>query len=360
MKTPLNPTMITLAREFRGFSQQQLAEKVGITQGFLSRVEKGFVEPTEEILNKLSNGLNVKQKFFYRKGDTFTPNLYYRKKSRTSRGVLIRAEAEMNFHRLNIQELLDSVEITTPPLPCLDISEEGGPENAARKLRQLWKVPNGPIKNLFQLLEGKGIIIVPCLFESPDIDGRSMYTDDGQALIFINRLLPMDRQRFTVCHETVHVVCHMHSSVSDSNDTEREANRFAAEFLVPEKELRKQIVTKLNLSVLADLKRYWRVSMAAILYHAKLSRIILDRRYKSLIIEMGKLGMRTKEPSELNPPLEKPKVLTTLFRLHKKDLGYSDEEIAELLSMDKEEMINIYYEDDLLDYEGNKKLKLVI
>ncbi len=352
--------MITLARELRGLSQHNLAEKINVTQGYLSRVEKGFVDPTDDFIDNLARGLKLPSNFFYRIGDTFTPNLYYRKRSRTSRSVLNKAEAEMNLHRLNIQELLDSVDIETPALPKLDIDSLGGPENTARKLRQLWNIPKGPIKELFKLIEQKGIIIILCNFESIDIDGRSMFTSDGQALIFLNSMLPMDRQRYTLCHELCHIICHMHSSESESNDTEKEANRFAAEFLVPCDELRRQIITTLTISTLADLKRYWRVSMAMLMYHSKLAKIITDRRYKSLIIEMGRRGLRTKEPTELLPPKEIPKVLSTLILVHKRDLGYTDEEIGKLLKLNSDELKYRYYENNGGNNNGNKKLKLVI
>ena len=88
MNNPLNPTMITLGRELRGLSQRSLSSDIGVTQGYLSRVEKGFVDPTDECLQSLSKKLKLPINFFYRKGDTFTPNLYYRKRSRTSKAVL--------------------------------------------------------------------------------------------------------------------------------------------------------------------------------------------------------------------------------------------------------------------------------
>ncbi len=356
MRTPLNPAMITLGRELRGLSQQKLAEFIGVTQGYLSRIEKGFIEPTDDVIQNLSRHLILPSSFFYRKGDTFTPNLYYRKRSRTSKAVLSKAEAEMNLHRLNVQELLDSVEISGSPLPKLDIDSLGGPENAARKLRQLWNVPKGPIKYLFKLFEQKGIVIILCNFESIDIDGRSMFTNDGQAIVFLNSMLPMDRQRFTVCHEVCHIICHMHSSESESNDTEKEANRFAAEFLVPSEELRRQIVTTLSIPILADLKRYWRVSMAMLLYHSKLSKLITERRYKTLVIEMGKRGMRKKEPTELLPPKEEPKIISTLIKVHKRDLGYTDEELVRLLHLHVPEIKKRYEDDE----NGEKKLRILI
>jgi Zn-dependent peptidase ImmA (M78 family) len=155
----------------------------------------------------------------------------------------------------------------------------------------------------------------------------------------------------------------MHSSQSESNNTEKEANRFAAEFLVPSDELARQIVTVLSIPVLSDLKRYWRVSMAMLMYHSKLNKIITERRYKSLIIEMGKRGFRRKEPTELLPPKETPKVVSTLILVHKRDLGYNDSEVAKILSLNEDEMKLRYYDERCYDdgyNDGRQKIKLVI
>jgi transcriptional regulator with XRE-family HTH domain len=49
MKTAVNPNMIILAREARGLSQTDLAEKINIHKANVSRLEKGdtnFQEPT--------------------------------------------------------------------------------------------------------------------------------------------------------------------------------------------------------------------------------------------------------------------------------------------------------------------------
>ena len=354
-RNKVNPQMIILAREYRGITQEELANKIGVSQGFLSKIEKSILQVRKEILSQLTTVLDLPVEFFTRNGNVFSPNLYYRKRLKTSPKILMKSEAEMNIHRLNIQELLQSVDLDSKSLPLLDIEEHGDPKTIAQKVRQFWHMPKGTINNLFELLEKNGIIIVFCDFESTDIDGRSMFTDNKQPIIFINKNRPVDRQRFTVSHELAHLVMHIGFSVPEERDIETEANIFASEFLIPESELRKQIHGYLRISDLADLKRYWRASMAAIAFSASKNGIITPNNYKSILIEINKLGFRIKEPVELEPPKEKTLLLPTLLKMHLNDLEFSDSELAKILGFSVEEMKEKYFED-----ETPKKLRAII
>jgi len=51
---------IKALREQRGLSQEALAERAGITRGYLARLEIGRHEPTLTTLGKLAKALRVK------------------------------------------------------------------------------------------------------------------------------------------------------------------------------------------------------------------------------------------------------------------------------------------------------------
>lgn len=51
---------IKVLREKRGLSQEALAERAGITRGYLARLETGRHEPTLTMLGKLAKALRVK------------------------------------------------------------------------------------------------------------------------------------------------------------------------------------------------------------------------------------------------------------------------------------------------------------
>jgi Zn-dependent peptidase ImmA (M78 family) len=336
MDKKLNGKMISLGRELRGISQLELSDQLKISQGTLSKIEKGFLSIPDDLLAKLSNKLKLPKDFFFRTGDTFSPNLYWRKKSKASQRVVSKAVAEMNLHRLNIQELLNSIEIEKKEIQIWDLEEGHTPVSVAKHLRQLWKIPSGPILNLFETIERRGIIIVQCNFESDDISGRSMYTEDDHALIFINSNLSFDRIRFTVAHELAHLLCHIKCSVPDERDIEKEANQFASEFLMPENDLKKHLFGFVTLEILADQKRFWRTSMHALVYKAKDSKIISERTYKSLLIQLSPFRLR--EPPALDPPRENSVILPLLMKMHLENLEYSEVELAALLKLSIDEM----------------------
>lgn len=84
---------------------------------------------------------------------------------------------------------------------------------------------------------------------------------------------------------------------------DEKANRFAAEFLMPRREI-KPALFGLTMSKLADLKQEWGVSMAAIVMHAHALGSITEAQKRYTFINIGRAGFRIREPIEI--PIEKP------------------------------------------------------
>ncbi len=106
----------------------------------------------------------------------------------------------------------------------------------------------------------------------------------------------------------------MHSYMTEN--MEKEADIFAAEFLMPEVEIKPDLVS-LTLHKLASLKRKWLVSMGALLYRAKdLFGADFINQYDYLVKQMSRLGYRLREPSELDVPFEEPALLNKLFSMY--------------------------------------------
>jgi hypothetical protein len=94
---------------------------------------------------------------------------------------------------------------------------------------------------------------------------------------------------------------------------------------------------------LASLKRYWKVSIFAILQHAVRLNKITERHQRTLITKLAVNGItRLKEPAELAIPLEKPTLLPELVDFHANELGYSAEQMGDLLSFDVDRFLNQY------------------
>ena len=172
------------------------------------------------------------------------------------------------------------------------------PEDAARMTRMQWRMPIGPVSSLTGWLEGAGCLIVERDFGTERVDGLSQWVDDHPILL-INAHMPTDRKRLTLAHELGHLVLHTQDIGEDS---EREANRFAAEFLMPAEVIRPQL-RNVTLGKLVDLKRTWGVSIQALIERAYHLELLPAPRRTSFYKQLSAKGWRKQEPgsSELAP-----------------------------------------------------------
>jgi Zn-dependent peptidase ImmA (M78 family) len=232
---------------------------------------------------------------------------------------------------MQVRRLLQAVELEREAIPQLDVDAlEGDVEAAAHSVRQLWELPRGPLKNLVESVEDHGGIVLEMPEDISELDGLGMSSSDLPPLFFVDLTKPVDRLRFTLAHELGHVV--LHSIPSPDRDTEREADRFAAEFLMPRKDILPDFSDKVTLESLASMKPYWRVSMAALLRRARDLGVIDEGRYRYLNVEMSRRGYKRREPAELDLDPERPSLLRDIIEFHRRELGYSVEEIAKLVN----------------------------
>jgi Zn-dependent peptidase ImmA (M78 family) len=338
--------MLTLARQSRGLTQVALSEMLGITQGKLSKIELGIQdEVNEELLCLISEKLGFPQSFFFEQGSIFPPAAppQFRKRASLKTKALDRLEAISNIQRIHIQKLLQSTELETK-LVHFDLDEyDNNPILVAQAARRLWNIPKGPIQNLTEIIENVGIIIIEGNFGTNELDGFTINDGKNPPLIFINNTLTGDRARFTLAHELAHILMHR----IPVQEIEKEADLFASEFLLPTNEIKSQLLN-LDLKRLADLKQYWKVSMASLLYKAKQIGVMADNQYRYLFMQMSKYGYRKREPEYLDIPKEKPTLLKEIIEVHMKDLGYTIKDMSEMLCIYAEELENLYLEKPLL------------
>ncbi len=243
----------------------------------------------------------------------------------------------MEIRFRHITALLRAVEITCT-VPHLDVDEyDGHVEEIARLVRERLHISRGPIQDLTKAVEDAGILVIPIDFETKRVDAISRWIPGLPPLFFVNMHSPKDRYRFSLAHELGHIVMHE----LPNPDIEDQANRFAAEFLLPEREISSEL-SNLNLTKLAILKRYWKVSMAAILMRAQALNTVTANRARYLWAQMAKAGYKTREPAELDVQGEQPHLLDKLIEKHRQELGYSIDDLSEMLALKKEELWLLY------------------
>lgn len=335
----INHEMIVLAREYRNLTQEELARQVMVTQGSISKIEGNIApELSVQLIPRIAAVLRFPVEFFHQPGERLgfgSSSFYYRKKAVMTAADRKRISGVVNVLRLAIKKLLNSVELEPArKLPFFRLDDFGcSPEHVARAIRSAWNLPEGPVKNVTSLVESAGVVVVPCDFGTRAMDATSLRLTDTPPLIFISKTIPGDRWRFTLAHELGHLV--MHDLPRET--MEEEADQFAAEFLMPESEMKAQFsrYPKIRIQDLANLKPYWKVSMAALLVRASTMGDLSPAQNKALWMQMSKAGYRIKEPLPLE--IEKTSNFEGLFQYYLKELDYTPQEIARSIFMFPEE-----------------------
>lgn len=339
----VNPDMITLARESRGMTQTQLATKMRVSQSKVSKLEHGLLTSDENDLAKVTDALNYPPTFFAltdRRQGPGSSCMHHRKQRSLGVTGLRRIHARVDIVRMQLRRLLRGIELdVNDGFARMDVDAfDGDVERIASLVRQSWGLPSGPITNLIDAIEGAGGLVVMCDFGSSKIDALSQLHADLPALLFVNKVKSTDRQRWSLAHEIGHLVLH----AVPTPDLEEEADRFAAEFLLPEQEIRLELRRPVTLSSLAELKPRWRVSMQALAKRARDLDVITQRQAKYLFMQMGKLGWRRQNGEPIPLPGEEPALVREIIDYHRNQRGYSLAELARTAHVEEGEFEQQY------------------
>jgi Zn-dependent peptidase ImmA (M78 family)/DNA-binding XRE family transcriptional regulator len=340
MNLVVNPAMLFLARESRGFSQTEFARKVGLSQATISRYEGGALEVATEHLEKIAGALEFPVTLFMLPemiyGFGSSCGSYHRKRATLPLRKLRMIHARINIKRIQISRLLLGADIeSTNKFDRMDLDQYETPERVASLVRASWQLPFGPINNLVRAIENAGGIVFSMPFGTSKIDAVSQYPPGQPPLFFLNSDSPPDRCRFTLAHEIGHIVMHE----TPTENLESEADRFASEFLMPARDIGPDL-GRLTLEKAGALKPYWKVSMAAIIKRARTLDKLSEWQYKNLFTQLGVLGYRTKEPIQISPEI--PSIPAQLVDVHLNEHGYSVHDLSNSLGYFENEFRSYY------------------
>lgn len=326
-----NHSMMELAREAAGLSQEALAKAIGCTQATISRWEHGLFRPSEEELSKLCEAMNVPASFFTREDNLLgggLPVFYHRSLAAAPAKSTAQVNARCFVRAMQIETLYKMCPLPQHEFPVLSTDRfKNGAVDVAAAVRASWKIGPGPIQNLVKLLELKGGIVIVEDLGCDEVDALCWWRSGLPRLFFVNARKPACRMRFSLAHELGHTV--MHTEPTDTRLAEQEADAFAGEFLMPASQARSCLYGPLNLARIAALKPWWKMSMAAIAVRGKDCGAIGSDQLSSLMKEMGSRGWRKREPVDV--PTEHPTVFGQMLRHPLDKLGWSIDELASVL-----------------------------
>ena len=117
---------------------------------------------------------------------------------------------------------------------------------------------------------------------------------------------------------------------------------------MPAKEILPSL-SNLTLPKLAQIKPYWRVSMAALARRSRDLGKIDDNKYRSLVIELTQAGQRWEEDETI--PVEEPTLLREIINVYLHDYGQSKEEVAKMMRAPI---------DDVIEYLSDSRLPRLV
>ena len=326
--------MILLAREARGLTQTELADKLQLHKANISRLENGDTPVNEKILVAIADATGFPPQFFMQPGGPIPVTLSYRKRQQVPAKIISAIDAQINIIRSHVQFITRALQHQVPALPVYDVTEEQSPAQIAILLRKKWNITVPIIDNLCKLLEQQGIIICSFDFGTERVDSRTMLTDDQYPIIFLNSGSLADKQRFSLAFELGHLIMHTFCIVPHQRDINHEANLFAAELLMPAKDIRKDLTEAITLPLLGELKRKWKISMIALLYRADDLGLLTLNQKRYLLQQFNEQHIRRREPPQLDVQKEHPQLMQHLLANFMKSAKLEIPQVCTLLAIE--------------------------
>lgn len=339
-----NGERLRIARTWRGYSAIELAEKIGVNRQTISMYENGKLDnPEFSTIQKFSETLEFPVKFFLEdiKIDVEKSATYFRSLMTTNKKYRIEQEDKIKFIAViynMMNEYLDFESLNLPQIP-----RNTSPQKAAEILRDYWKIGNKPIDDIVYLVESNGLIVTVFATSTGDVDAFSHKIVCGEKETYLigysqNKRMAA-RIHFDIAHELGHISLHNWNEdlenidKEDFKDIEQEAHSFASAFLLPEKEFSDDVRPyATNLAYYAELKKRWKVSIAAMIRRAKDLGIISNDDYSKLMRNMQKQGIRKVEPLDNELRTAEPSLLRQAIKILFQENVFTPSEFLEELS----------------------------
>lgn len=305
---------IRLARARRGLSRTALAAALGVSPARVSRYEQDGVDG--ELAGAFADVLGVPRVFLSREG--VEPIPVAESTFRSSRRATARQRAAAcaaGTSGIELYEwLADRFRLPTVALPELDGEP---PERAADAVRAAWQQGRGALPNLLQLSEAHGIRVLSLPRIAHAVDAFGLWRHD-RPYAFLSTAKSAERSRFDLAHEIGHLVLH---SRGHEGDLEREADAFAAAFLMPGDLLLARVGHEPAVPAVLRLRSDYGVAAMAMLRRLRDLGLLSDEVYRQDCVVLAQRGFGRDEPGGLRT--ERSRVFEqTASMLRSSDRGF--------------------------------------
>lgn len=336
---------LTDIRLLHGYSRNELAKLVDVSEQSIWQYENNYNGPRLEIVNKFKGLFNVKTKYFYEEKSyktEFDPSqLAYRSKEINSivktryeathlgfiEGFINLLEGYVAYPENKMIQIRDYciqfIGETTGHLDRIEIIQ-----HVAEYARKELQLGNDNQKLLFAL-EKSGVFVFE-KFLGEDIDAYSTWSKKEKPILILGTAKKSSvRRNFDLAHELGHLLLHYKMDVSELTKSEykiieTEAHDFASYFLMPKKEFvedLRQIQRLSNPNAYIDLKEKWLVSIAAMAYYARKLGYLTYEQHRYFYASLNRQNYTQIEPLDEKIKIIRPgKVKSSLQFLFDKEI----------------------------------------
>ncbi len=321
------------ARLFQGWRKVEVAGALGLTPAVVTQYEQGRTRPSAATLAALSLHLGFPPEFFERgrpavridQGQT-----HFRRLRSTSKLDRDRLVVRLELLAELLGRIEEHVRLPAVSIPSLEVDpddDDQAAEVVAQEVRRAWQLGDGPLDHVVRLLEAKGVVVMRPRLGTGDVDAFSTWAAGRPLIVLASDKVDAARSRFDAAHELGHLV--MHTDAEPGRQAlERQAQRFAAAFLMPAQAISPEFPVRMNWPIYLRLKQRWRVSLQALLYRARGLGALSADTYQRAQVQLSARWGRTQEPGDLGPP-EQPVVLQRALELLSSRLGIEPANLAD-------------------------------
>ena len=357
MKKKFSGERLLAAREARCISGTGLSDLVGVSRSAISQYERGEKTPSNEILMRLAEKLNLRPHYFFQTQLKTEGPVFYRSLAAATKASRKRAQRRYEWLRELVAAIESYVEFPELRLPDFDIDYKNLSgeelETLAKDARRHFGLGDGPISNVTWLLENHGLILARHNLASAKLDAFSNRPRKNQGFVILgSEKKSSSRSRFDASHELAHLILHRNVSFDDLNDKElfkkieQQANRFAGAFLLPRATYLSE-VCKITLDGFLSLKERWGASVALMVRRCRDLELISQDTSKRMWINIGRRGWRKAEPKDDTMLIEQPRLISRSLEMVRMDDSGAFTELTSLLP---------WLEYELRELVGNESL----
>lgn len=323
-------------------SKRELASMVGVTPVAIGNYEKGTRKPSMDILKALAEKLHVGVADFLNSRNNRLSFLHgeFRKVSSLTNAdqEYVRESVEEYFSRFfTVVNILGDKVLPEGPI-CKKLQVSSDAEHDARALRKhLGLAEEGPLDDLVNILENKGILVFECYMDSQGFSGINGLVNDRPYIAY-NSNMTAERKRSTIAHELVHLMFDF-SAVQDKKAEEKLANAIGGAFLLPKTDLERELGLRRS-SISKDMLLVcveYGVSLLLLAFRARDIGIVNEASYKDFMVKASAAGWRKHEPSRIET--ETPFLFKQLVYRAINENEISINKGAELLQVPYEEVV---------------------